>query len=137
LFENAFRQGVLETGLNVGRHVTIEDRWAEGHYDRLPILAMDLVDRRVAVIAAAFLPAALAAKSATQTIPIVFLSGSDPIASGLVSSISRPTGNVTGIAPDVHAVRGKRFAVVEGACADNHCHRGARKSPAIRTQSRN
>ena len=79
LFENAFRQGVLETGLNVGRHVTIEDRSAEGHYDRLPILAMDLVDRRVAVIAAAFLPAALAAKSATQTIPIVFLSGSEPI----------------------------------------------------------
>jgi putative ABC transport system substrate-binding protein len=63
----------------VGRHVTIEDRSAEGHYDRLPILAMDLVDRRVTVIAAAFLPAALAAKSATQTIPIVFLSGSEPI----------------------------------------------------------
>jgi putative tryptophan/tyrosine transport system substrate-binding protein len=107
LFENAFRKGLVETGLNVGRDVTIEDRWAEGHYDRLPNLAADLVDRRVAVIAAAFLPAALAAKSATQTIPIVFLSGSDPIGSGLVSSIGRPTGNVTGIAPMFTLLGGK------------------------------
>jgi putative tryptophan/tyrosine transport system substrate-binding protein len=95
---NAFRKGLRQAGVDPAT-VTIEQRSADGHYDRLPALASELVSLRPAVIAANFLPAALAAKSATQTIPIVFLSGSDPIESGLVSSINRPDGNVTGIAP--------------------------------------
>jgi putative ABC transport system substrate-binding protein len=94
----AFKKGLSEAGVD-RQSVTIEDRAANGHYDRLPELAAELIANKVAVIAANFLPAALAAKAATQTTPIVFLSGSDPIKSGLVSSINRPTGNVTGVAP--------------------------------------
>ncbi|MEA2915000.1 MAG: hypothetical protein QOJ15_7081 [Bradyrhizobium sp.] len=94
----AFRKGLVEAGINEGLTITIEDRSADGQYNRLPALAADLVSRHVTVIAAELLPASLAAKAATQTIPIVFLSGSDPIGSGLVSSINRPTSNVTGIA---------------------------------------
>jgi len=93
---NAFKKGLSEAGIH---DLAIEERVADGHYDRLPALAAELVRDQVTVIAANFLPAALAAKAATQTIPIVFLSGSDPIKSGLVSSINQPTGNVTGIAP--------------------------------------
>jgi putative ABC transport system substrate-binding protein len=96
---NAFKKGLSEAGFTDGQNVTIKDRAADGHYDRLPALAAELVGHRVAVIAANYLPAALAAKAATQAVPIVFLSGSDPIGTGLVSSMSRPTGNVTGIAP--------------------------------------
>src|SRR4029077_14981985 len=106
----AFRQGLEETGHAEGRNVAVEYRWAEGRYERLPELAAELVRRRVAVIAATGGSVApLAAKDATTTIPIVCVFDGDPVAFGLVASINRPGGNVTGISLVASIIEAKQL----------------------------
>jgi putative tryptophan/tyrosine transport system substrate-binding protein len=95
--EPAFIQGLKATGFLEGENISIEWRWAEGQYNRLSLQAAELVDRNVAVIVAFDVPAALAAKAATKTIPIVFRSGTDPVKVGLVENLDRPNGNLTGV----------------------------------------
>jgi putative ABC transport system substrate-binding protein len=109
----AFREGLKQTGYIEGQNVAIEFRWAEGHYERLPALAKDLVRRHVVVIAALGGQAsALAAEGATSTVPIVFASGEDPVKSGLVASFSKPGANATGVNMLLSETEGKRLGLL-------------------------
>ena len=108
----AFHRGLNETGYVEGQNLAVEYRWAEGQYDRLPALAADLVGRKVDVIATGSMPAALAAKEATSTIPVVFETGIDPVEAGLVASFARPGGNLTGVCMLTAALMPKRIELL-------------------------
>jgi ABC-type uncharacterized transport system substrate-binding protein len=131
-FAVSFLQGLKETGYVEGQNVAAEYRYAENQYDRLPTLAADLVRRRVAAIVAVGVDPALAAKGATTTIPIVFATGADPVASGLVASLNRPGGNVTGIAAMVVDLAQKQLQLLR-ELMPNVALFGVLADPAVQT----
>jgi putative ABC transport system substrate-binding protein len=108
----AFRQGLSESGYVEGQNLTIEYRWAEGRVDRMPAFAADFIGRKVDVIVATADPAAHATKNATSTIPIVFIAGADPVRQGLVASLARPGGNLTGVSFLIIELNPKRFELL-------------------------
>jgi putative tryptophan/tyrosine transport system substrate-binding protein len=110
---DAFRQGLVELGYVEGRTFTIEPRWAEGKYERLPRLAAELIALKVDVILTVAVPAIRAAKEATKTIPIVMASVVDPVATGLVAGLARPGGNITGLSNMAPDVMGKQLEMLE------------------------
>jgi putative tryptophan/tyrosine transport system substrate-binding protein len=110
--EAAFVQGLKDTGFIEGKNLSIEWRWAEGQYNRLSSLAGELVARNVSVFSAFDVPSAFAAKAATKTIPIVFLTGADPVKLGLVDSLNQPRGNLTGVSTLISALGPKQLELL-------------------------
>ena len=124
----SFSQGLKDAGFFEGRNISIEIRQADGHYDRLPSLAAELVGRNAAAIFANDVPSAFAAKAATKTIPIVFVIGADPVKVGLVDSLSRPKGNLTGMSGFLSILGPKRVELLHGASPGRQHNRVGRKS---------
>jgi putative tryptophan/tyrosine transport system substrate-binding protein len=127
-FTGVFRQGLREAGFVEGQNVHVEYRWAEDQYERLPALAADLARRQVRVIMALATPAAVAAKAATTTIPVVFSMGADPVEYGLVASFSRPGGNVTGVSFLASQLVAKQLEAIHLLLPNASFDRATRKS---------